>query len=607
MNCEQVKDSLSAYLDKKLALEERQEVATHVQTCAACSAILMDFHRFDTLITSLPRVHPDETLRHRIFTSLEYLELTGTADVFAYPQATYQHPGLDTSRHPRLIALPGGRSSSSDSPETRKRRSTAGQRVMQLMIVASILLTLGIASFIGWNVFKSQERTTTQTLGGITPPTGPQQGPIPAGLRFVFQRDGALWSAPTDGGTGTVRLTPSNTTVAANWEVRPAQPGHPAGNMLAYIDLQQGFVHTIRSDAQNDTQIRQPLLKAGVPASSLWDTEAGTDILNSLTWSKDGTMLAFVANPTGTPGLYIYSTSTGEVQQVPLSLSGAVAHPVWSPDGIRIAFELTHNSKGAILDYNTQNHGILTIASIANAQSNAADTVLTLDWASSIDTPTITWSVGAAGHIHTIWSQRVGTENTLQPRLLLQGDYQQATYSRTGQRGIGSWLVVKSFGGQTADLISVDLNSSMIRLTSGKQVSFAQWSPDGTQVYYFDAFSSGLGALHVIHLQSGNDALVAMGVTNDPAPTWSPDSQRLVYSTGSHTLIAPVQNIRTSQPLKIQGPASAFSWSATSPSQLVLAMSDGEQGIYLVDTQHDTALQLDKAAFHGPIWWTQIP
>src|SRR5436309_673763 len=80
MNCEQVRELLSAYLDNTLAQQERQEVATHLQTCAECSEMLADFHRFDALLTHLPRTSPDASLYKRIFSSPEYLDLMGTFD-----------------------------------------------------------------------------------------------------------------------------------------------------------------------------------------------------------------------------------------------------------------------------------------------------------------------------------------------------------------------------------------------------------------------------------------------------------------------------------------------------------------------------------------------
>ncbi|HEY5005370.1 MAG TPA: hypothetical protein VII61_19575, partial [Ktedonobacteraceae bacterium] len=62
-----------------------------------------------------------------------------------------------------------------------------------------------------------------------------------------------------------------------------------------------------------------------------------------------------------------------------------------------------------------------------------------------------------------------------------------------------------------------------------------------------------------------------------------------------------------SQTLKPQGKVAAFSWSVTSSSQIILALADGQQGLYLIDTQHGTSLQLNKETLQGPILWTQIP
>jgi len=42
MNCEQIKELLSAYLDDTLAPNERQAVLQHLSTCEECRAILDD-------------------------------------------------------------------------------------------------------------------------------------------------------------------------------------------------------------------------------------------------------------------------------------------------------------------------------------------------------------------------------------------------------------------------------------------------------------------------------------------------------------------------------------------------------------------------------------
>lgn len=622
MNCEQVKELLSAYLDNALAPEEYETVTLHLRTCQECTHILADYRSFDALLLQLPRISPDPALRQRIFSSAEYLELTGTFGSsrgngeWAARQPKERQPG-----RPRLVALPGGREpfagaqAASDahvprsSTHSRNHRYTRGMSIIRFIIAATLLLTICLGSLVGWNVWKQQAGIARGIRGGITPPAALSQGPIPAGLRFIFLRAGALWSAPTDGGSGIVRLTPENIVVATNWVVRPALPGRPAGNMLAYIDLQQGRVHIIRSDGQRDITLSQPLLKPGTLPATIWDTSTGAAILNSLAWSQDGHMLAFIADPRGTnqPGLYIYSVSTGDIQQVQLPITDAVSHPVWSPDSIRIAFVLTSNGNVGILDYNTQNHGILTIASALNTRANPNDGVLTLDWSPDTDMPVITWSVGVVGHVHSIWSQRVGVESQTPPHMLTRGDYAQATYSRTGQNNAGGWLLVTSLSGLPGDILSMSLNADITRLTSGKQVSFAQWSPDGIRVDYFEALSAGMGNLHVVHTITRIDTLIATETAQDPTPAWSSDGQQLAYSTGMHVLIADAQTIKTSQPLKIQGPATALNWSASSPHQLVIAVEDGQPGLYLVDTQQDTILQLDKEGTSGPILWTQIP
>ncbi len=626
MNCEQVKELLSPYLDNVLAAEEQRTLATHLEICPECNATVADFRRFDILLARLPRVSPGISLCDRIFSSPEYLELTGTSgtDVRRSKETRpYRSVRADTAsqgQHPQLVALPGGRknqqsSSSSEtagnpfatSDRTRVSRSgrqrRLGQHVLRTALVASVLLVLGVGGLISWTLWQRQAQVANTNT--IMPPAGLQQGPIPAGIRFLFLRNGALWSAPADGSTGILRLTPQHTTVATQWAVRPAQAGRSAGNMIAYIDLQQGFVHLIRSDGQNDTVIQQPLLKHGVQPATLWDTDTGATILSSLAWSNDGTMLAFVADPKGTtqPGLYIYNVNSNKLQSAALNIAGAVSHLNWAPDSIRIGFTLTHNGISSVLDYNMQNQGVLTLQSGANT----GDTVLALRWSPNVNAPALTWSTGQPGNIHSIWMQRVGIGSGAKPTLLASGNYIQADYSQAGHNGIGCWLLVTKNAGVSGDILNVDLSTIATKLTNGKQASNAQWSPDGNAINYFATLSNGMGMLHVVNILTGTDTLIASSVAAEPLPVWSTDSRRLAYSTGTHVQVVDTHTPGTLQTLKPQGRVVALSWSATSPSQLVLATGDGSQGLYLVDSQNGTTRQLDKETMQGPILWSQIP
>lgn len=625
MNCEHVEELLSAYLDTVLTPQEHDAVAVHLQECSACSSILADFSHFDSLLAQQPRVSPPATLKEKLFSSPEYLELTGTLDgrEEVYRQTLpAQRPLQELESRPRLVSLPGGRAFSSLPNESKRETPTSRlttiphparrfrkpfvpwwQHTLQIATVAAVLLTLSVSGFISWNLWQQQARQAT-TPGAITPPAAPQQtGPIPAGVRFVFLRDGTLWSGAGDGSTATVRLTPPSVTVATTWTIRPALPGRSEGNMLAYIDLQRGFIHTIRSDGQRDITLQQTLLKTGIAPASIWDTDTGRAILESLTWSNDGSMLAFLAAPggTGQTTLYLYSVNTEQIQRIDFPNTEKVFQPVWSPDGTRIAVGYTYHGATGILDYNTQNHGILTIAPTIIDKNNPTDTLLTLAWSPDADIPTLTWSVGSVGHVRMIWLRVL---NTPAARLLISGNYTQATYSPLGNNGMGSWLLVAAQAGRANDMLYVDLDLATKALTSGKRVYNAVWSPNGMFIAYFDGLSSGIGTLHEVNLATGSDTQVAPGVAVNPTPVWSADSTSLLYSTGNHLFVL---HQKVLQQLKLQGPALAFSWLATSTNQIIAAVGDGQEGVYIIDTQSNAVTQIDKIAMSGPILWSEIP
>jgi len=636
MNCEQVEELLSAYLDDTLAVGEKEAakagsqlhmaITTHLTGCLHCSTILADFRRFDNLLAHMPRISPSPALRDKIFSSPEYLELTGTNNsIDTATTRPYKSVRRAASGRPQLVALPGGRRFSTAKsqttphipmspavpPPTEKRPGRWGLRAMQVTIAAALLLTLGVGSLIGWNLWLQSQAQLTNS-GAITPPAGiDQHTPLSAGMRFVFLRDGALWSAPADGSTPSSRLTPMNVTVAANWSISPPIPGRAAGDMIAYIDLQRAQVHTIRSDGQRDTVVPQALLKAGISPASVWETASGEAILQSLMWSKDGSMLAFVADPTGTgtASLYILSLATGNIQMVHTPMKGNVISPVWSPDGVRIAFAVTHGSLVSVLDYNTQNNGLLLITNSVNSQAYPNDTLLTLDWSPSIDAPTITWSVGDTNQVHSIWVHHVGMGTTATSQLILSGQYAQAIYSRNGHGGLGSWLVVTTLADHPANLLRMDVTAGAfpVILTSGKQIGFAQWSADGTQADYLDSIISNVGTLHVVNATTAVDTFIAQRVADEPAPAWSGNGQYLAYSTGTQVAVMDVRGNTHPMQIKPHGPASALLWSATTSQQLVVALRDGSQGTYIVDTQQNVAHQVDQQQVSGSVLWTEIP
>ena len=620
MNCEQVEEMLSAYLDNMLAPEERRQVAAHLQTCHSCTQLLADYRYNDALLARLPRVAPDAALRQRIFSSPEFVELTGeTLENAAsagqtVPRLPARSPRRDTPGRPRLVAIPGGRSTAPQPTvkmETPPPRRRSGPRALIATIAAALIIAIGLGTFVGISFLSHRG----QTAPGFTPiANGPtQQGPLSAGIRVVYLRGNALWSERADGtSTQPDQLTSSSVNVAPGWVVATL-PGRATGNMLAYIDLNKARVHVIRSDGQEDITINPPLLSASVSPSSIQDTATWAAISSSLTWSPDGTRLAFVADPTGSgqTQLYIYSTATGTSTQVAVTTPGSISHLTWSPDGVRLAFEVSRQGIISILDYNTQINSTLTIAAGIGSNASAGQTVLALDWSPDANAPAITWSVGSIGHVNSLWVRHVGTASGIGMQEILAGDFAQAIYSRSGHNGAGSWMVVTSIAGRAGDIWRIDVTpgAAFIQLTRGMQVNFAQWSPDGAWIGYLDSLSQGVGEFHIVNASTAVDATVAGGVAYTPTPAWSIDSQQVAYSTGTRVGVASVQSPAHPRYLALKGVASALSWSASasSPNQLVVAMNDVQQGIYYVDTAHNTTFLADKLGTDGPILWTVIP
>ena len=641
MNCEQVEERLSTYLDNMLAPDERREMTIHLQACPRCMMSLAELRQNDILLAQLPRIAPPVTLRQQLFSAPEMLELTGTsrsqllaAEVLTQPLASTREMQREMTSQSRLVAMPGGRSSSAriqtvEIPRTpptvrlyppaaagAKRAERKSKLFTPLKIAVAAVMVIAITTTSLLTLSLRHPATNASTSGAITPPAaGPETGqslPLAAGTRFVFLRNGALWSTLVDGSNRQPeRLTPTSATVSSNWVVSPTMPGHTAGDMLAYIDLQSATIHVIRSDGQRDTPIRQPLLKAGTVPATVWETATGEAILNSLAWSRDGSMLAFAADPTGSgqTSLSIYSVETGKVQAVPLSLKGSVAHPVWSPDSTRLAFEVTRAGVVSILDYNVQNQGTLDLSNLALAKGQGANGVLTLGWSLSASAPAVTWSLGSIGHITSLWIHRVGANSTLYPQRLVLGDYLQALYSANGDNGAGSWLLVAMVAGQAGDIWRVDLTpgAPLIPLSRGKQVSFARWSPNGSSVFYLDGQNSGLGSGHLVNAATGLDHLLTNDVAANPAPVWSANGSQLAYSTGTRINVVNVFTGGQVLQVALHGLATNLSWAPSSAHQLIVSLGDATPGIYLVNTQHNSTLRLDQEGTNNPIQWTEIP
>ncbi|HEY1349760.1 MAG TPA: zf-HC2 domain-containing protein [Ktedonobacteraceae bacterium] len=603
MNCEQVEEHLSAYLDNMLAPEEYRALTIHLQNCLRCMLSLTELRQNDLLLAHLPRFHPSAVLYERIFSAPEcvgQIRALSEQGTRAGRQMLQVHTPLNLPD--RLTCAPPAHVSPS--------RPTPFIP-LKWALAAALTIVLGAATFFGLN-FTRPARTALPAA--ITPPAaGPdsrQTIPLAAGTRCVFLRDGTLWSVLIDGEAHQPeRLTPADVTVAAGWQVNPRAHGHLAGDMLAYIDQQSARIHTIRSDGQLDTAVPQVLLK-GVGGATDWAGNTATAILNSLAWSTDGSTLAFVGNSTadGQTHLYLYSLATQTVQEVSSGLPGNAAHLAWSPDSTRLAFTLAYNGTMSVLDYNIQSREVLNLSNLAASRGDSARQILTLGWSLATSAPAVTWSLGSIGRISSLWIHRVGTTGSLYPQLLLGGTYLQALYSPGAGHGAGSWLVVTTIAGRAGDAWHIDLTpgAQALPVSQGKQISLTRWSPDGAGVFYLDGQNNGSGSGHLVDLTNGSDRLLSSNVAANPAPTWSEDGRQLAYSAG--TIVTFVSITDGSQVARSQLPGRIINlaWSPLANHRLIVVLDSPDAGLYLVDGLHSAPVRLAQAAASG-IQWTEIP
>lgn len=600
MNCEHVRECLSAYLDSQLAMHDREMIALHLHECMACSEILTDFCRFDILIAQLPRVAPDRVLHEKIFSSAEYREMTGTGGVAArHYRATRRQP----VPHLRLLKQPDEPANSFQKTppviRTTVQRARLPRLRGRLLLLALLLLVLTLSGLVGWQ-WRLLPLFMTQA------PVGYDAGErlplatnvLPEDTRVVFVRDGTLWSVSSTQPAESVRLA-SEALVAPGWAVRPPLPGRTTGNMLAYIDLAQGSVHILQGHDLRDITVPQPLLLPGLTPETIWETTAGATILNSLAWSYDGSMLAFVASSlrSDETSLFIYDLHTTKVQKVSLPSTGIVARPIWSPDSKRLAFTLTSEEQVHIFEYHVENHGYLPVATLSDPQT----TLFSFGWSPDIQLPALTWSTGRDGRVQQIWWKAVGVDLTVEPRRLAEGIYTQALYH--GQRG--NWLMVAD-SPVAKHLFVLDLTAQAHILVQRQSVTFARWSPDGSAISYQSSQSGDPETLWVINVTTGRPTKIATNVASSPLPTWSPDSKRLVYSTGTQILVTDVQQMAPPQTIPLDGTAISFCWAFTNPALLALAIGEVKPGMYLVDARTGASLQLDQLTTRSPLFWMQF-
>jgi anti-sigma factor RsiW len=541
LDCQWAEDELSGYLDDVLDPQLRRRVEAHLATCERCRTILGDYRRADDLMRELPFIEPPSDMRERFFNSPEYLKLANARA---------------------------------------RQRSFVTPLSAALVAAALLVVALGGALLIRHGVSGQQ----TAGKPGATAIIGNSGGttPLAAGARLIYERGGALWSAPESGAGLPAQLTPAGVQVVG-WRVSPN------GHMVIYINASTGALHSIRADGLNDKAIGA-VTSGKAPTSGFWITPAGAAIAQGVAWSPDNTRVTYLAQSAdGGTTLHVMNAAGSADATVNSTGSGLIGHLLWSADSVYIAYTSTSLAGAqSVWAYNVTTRHARSLASQSDANDSAA-VVGRLAWLPSGASATVTWSASDAGKVTGVFRARVNT-SAAATRLTPPG----RSYAAADVSSAGAWLLAN---GSTVWEIAADQTNPHVVAALVNQIAQVHWSPSATMA----AVVSGDTLLLVTPGQT--PVVVASGLTARSQVAWSPKSDALAWQAGQAMLSAPVRNgaAGAAKMVAANADANALVWAPDGQSLAVRSST----GLLLVtaDGAHVRASDVN-AAGDGQFAWS---
>lgn len=252
------------------------------------------------------------------------------------------------------------------------------------------------------------------------------------------------------------------------------------------------------------------------------------------TWSPDGKQIAFCSDRDGSFGLWVMSLEDGRTTKLVATGSG-VSGVSWSPDGKKIAYTQSYGPR----------FGTLNLVNL----KTGARTSLGKGLGSSVGSPT--WSPDG----------KIIAVSALSP------------YSTLYREGVNRIMLFSTAGGQVRVQSAPEHWSFGVRGNDGPI-----WSPDGK---YMAVVSKGkLWLLPVDQFGNANGELIQLTDELSDAPSWSGDSQKILYMAVDQLKMVNVAD--KTQELVHHG----LTWSRKHPGGTTLIHAGG-----LIDAVSDTLRQ----------------
>lgn len=248
----------------------------------------------------------------------------------------------------------------------------------------------------------------------------------------------------------------------------------------------------------------------------------------------------------------LLAPGVGAQEGLPTCRDVHVSHPVWSPNGERIAFLSDASGSYELYLY------------------EVGSTLLTRLTTNSSFEGSVSWSPSSDEFV--FWTA-------------LEGD--------------------DDFEGYRFDVSS----GSVQRIIRQPENDFdLDWSPDGTRVA-FQSERDGNREIYVLGLSTGVSRRLTENTFEDLTPDWSPDGQRLAFSSdrpGQRQIY--VMSLRTGENVRVAvqpDGANYFPiWDPAGERLLVTSSADDEYSLHVVDLSYGTTRELARPVSSGPASWS---